>query len=601
MNKLLESIWFPINADNLHIRSEQIRSRLKNYLSMIFGQMVLLGIFNWMMWGVLPHTSLLLSDLLLALVWTAELVWWWNNRNRVDTVQECTRWHIAFLVFTGFLAVFWGGTTLWLLPADLMHQILLLALLLGLAGASVGTNTVYLSSFYIWIIGVLVPPIVRFASVDEELYWAIAGFIALYFAVLLKSGRDVGAAFQEALEQRFAKERVIQQLVAQQAIVNQARSAAESASQEKSRFIATASHDLRQPLQALILFSDALSMAKANEVEVLAEQIGKSVSALASMFDELLDVSRLDAGVVEPRWQAFELQPLLERVWGDMAPVAESKGLSFEMPSGNWVLFSDPVLVQRILNNLISNAIRYTDHGYVRLHCNRVEAGWLIEVEDSGVGITSEALPHIFAEYFQVHNPQRDRRKGLGLGLAIVRRIGNLLGLQIEVQSEAGKGSVFSFVVPDGDAGLVAQPVRGAHSRYDLGGIVVALVEDDPDIRGMLDLRMRSWGCEVVADESYGEVMRQLKERNLRPGLLLCDYRLPLDVTAIQVIRQMRKQWGDDLPAVVLTGDTAAATLHEINASGAMLLHKPVAPDRLLATMYFSVEGAIKKSGANTI
>ena len=479
-----------------------------------------------------------------------------------------------------------------------MHQILLLTLLLGLAGASVGTNTVYLPSFYIWIAGVLVLPIMRFVTIEEELYWAMAGFVGLYFLVLLKSGRDVGAAFRNALVQRLDKERVIQQLVVQQAIVNQARHDAETASQEKSRFIAAASHDLRQPLQALILFSDALSTARAEQVEVLAEQIEKSVSALASMFDELLDVSRLDAGVVEPRWQAFALQPLLERVWGDMAPVAESKGLSFEMPTGDWVLFSDPVLIQRILNNLISNAIRYTDRGYVRLHCQRDEVGWCIEVEDSGIGITSEALSHIFAEYYQVNNPQRDRRKGLGLGLAIVRRIASLLGLQIEVQSEPGKGSLFSFVVADGDAGLIAPPVCGIRSRYDLSGKVVALVEDDPDIRGILEERIQNWGCEVVADESCGEVMRQLQEKNLRPNLLLCDYRLPYDVTAPQVIRQMRKQWGDDLPAVVLTGDTAAATLQEINASGAMLLHKPVTPDRLLATMYFAAEGAIKESGA---
>lgn len=593
-NKLLEPLWFPINADNLQIRSAQIRSRLRNYSSMIGGQLVLLAIFDWIMWDVLPHSTLLIYEIAAVLVWAVEISWWRQNRDRVDTVQECTRWHIAFILFTGFLALFWGCTAVWLFPADLMHQMLWLMLLLGLAAATVGTNTVYPSSFYVWISGVLVPPILRFASVGDEVHWAIAGFITLYFLVLLKSGREVAHAVEDALTQRFAKERVIQELVAQQAIVNQARSDAELANQEKSRFLAAASHDLRQPMQALMLFSDALTIAKGNEVELLAGQIGKSVNALADMFDELLDISRLDSGAVEPRLQSFELQPLLDRVCEDMAPLAAVKGLLFEVPAGNWVLYTDPFLLQRILSNLISNAIRYTDSGYVRVRCMPCETGRRIEVEDSGIGISAEALPRIFGEYYQAHNPQRDRRKGLGLGLAIVRRIGNLLGLHIEVKSELGRGSTFGFMVADGDAAQIAEPVIGTCSHYDLRGNVVALVEDDPDIRSMLEGVMREWGCTVVADEDVDVVLRRLGKGRSRPDLLVCDYRLPRGMTAVQVIRQLRNQWGEHLPAVVLTGDTAPQTLHEINASGAILLHKPVAPDRLRAMMYFALETAIK-------
>ena len=224
---LLESIWFPINADNLRLCSEQIRLRLRNYPSMIGGQAVLLVIFDWIMWRVLPHATLLMYDAVWILVASVELVWWRRNRERINTIQECTRWHIAFVAFTGFFALFWGGMAFWLFPDDLIHQVLLLMLLLGLAGASVSTNTVYPLSFYVWIVGVLVPPILRFASMGDEVHWAIAAFITLYFAVLVKGGGEVGDAFLDALRLRFDKERVIHELLEQQSIANQARSDAE--------------------------------------------------------------------------------------------------------------------------------------------------------------------------------------------------------------------------------------------------------------------------------------------------------------------------------------------------------------------------------------
>lgn len=170
---------------------------------------------------------MLVCDAVWALVASVELVWWWRNRDRIGTVRECARWHIVFVAFTGFFAMFWGGMAFWLFPGDLIHQVLLLMLLLGLAGASVSTNTVYPITFYVWVIGVMVPPILQFASVGDEAHWAIAGFAALYLAVLVKGGGEVGDAFLDALKQRFDKERVIQELLVQQSIANQARSDAE--------------------------------------------------------------------------------------------------------------------------------------------------------------------------------------------------------------------------------------------------------------------------------------------------------------------------------------------------------------------------------------
>jgi CheY-like chemotaxis protein len=244
-----------------------------------------------------------------------------------------------------------------------------------------------------------------------------------------------------------------------------------------------------------------------------------------------------------------------------------------------------------MLRNLISNAIRYSDSGGVAVRCNCEQGKVRLEVADTGIGIKAETMPHIFEEYYQADNPHRDRRKGLGLGLAIVRRIEGLLGCKVRVRSEPGVGSVFSFEVPKGDAMILTQPFVITHSNYNLSDAVVALVEDDQDIREQTVELMEQWGCKVISGEFAEDVMRKLDIAELKPELLVCDYRLPHGMTATHVIKRMRELWGSNLPAVVLTGDTASETLQEIHDSGAILLHKPIAPMRLRAMMYFAMHG----------
>jgi signal transduction histidine kinase/CheY-like chemotaxis protein len=454
---------------------------------------------------------------------------------------------------------------------------------------------------FLYLVFLLVPLIVRLALENDKQHWFLALMLVVFIAFMLNAAMRLMFTFELSLRQRFEKEGLLCQLRQREEDIAEALERAEAASRAKSKFLATASHDLRQPLQALRLFTEALQeTAKDNASQRLSGQIGKSVDALVDMFDDLLDVSRLDAGIVEPRWQHFNLGPLLDRLYGDFAPIAQAKGLSYDMPNSGEhcspqrcasVIYSDPFLLERMLRNLISNAIRYTDSGGVVVHCICSGGKVEIEVTDSGIGIKPESLPHIFDEYYQVGNPHRDRRKGLGLGLTIVRRINQLLGSELKVSSEPGAGSTFAFSIPKGDVTQLAQPFDVSHSEYDLSGRVVALIEDDPDIRESTDALMQQWGCKVYASESADEVMRELDAAEQRPDVLVCDYRLPQGATAIHVIQRMRELWGADLPAVVLTGDTASETLHEIHASGAILLHKPIAPIRLRAMMYFVLTG----------
>jgi len=425
-----------------------------------------------------------------------------------------------------------------------------------------------------------------------------------YVAFLLDSGIKLMLTFETSLRQRFEKESLLQELRIREEEIAVALDAAEQANRAKSKFLATASHDLRQPLQAMRLFTEALQdVAKEPESHRLAGQIGKSVNALVDMFDDLLDVSRLDAGIIQPRWQHFELFDLFDRLYVDFEPLAKSKGLAFEVPYCNEkgmngpqcdaIVYSDPFLLERMMRNFVSNAIRYTDKGVVEVKCRCLTEAVEISVHDSGIGIRPEVLPHIFEEYYQVDNPHRDRRKGLGLGLAIVRRVEELLGYRVEVESTPGQGSVFRFSLKKGDASVLARPYVITQTRQDVSNKVIAFVEDDADIRDFTVEIMQEWGCRVFAGESGAAVLRQLDAAALRPDLLVCDFRLPDNQTALDVMRQMREYWGD-LPVLIVTGDTGAEPLQAIQKSGATLLHKPIAPTRLRSMMFLAMQWADK-------
>ncbi|MBU1214138.1 MAG: hybrid sensor histidine kinase/response regulator [Gammaproteobacteria bacterium] len=602
MSLLSDLLRFDISEDNLQVRREQVRARIASYPTMVVPPMFMVPLMMWLMWDMISHDTLLAWMVFAFAVQTFEMSQWWRFRNAAFSLKECRLWNRRFKINTILGASVWGVAWLLMyLPGNLAYQIIIICVAMGFATGGVTINPVHRPSLFLYLIFLLVPLIARLAMDNDKQHWFLALMLVVFIVFMLNAAMRLMYTFELSLRQRFEKEGLLRELRQREADIAEALEQAEAASRAKSKFLATASHDLRQPLQALRLFTEALQeTTKEKEPVRLAGQIGKSVDALVDMFDDLLDVSRLDAGIVEPRWQHFALEPLMDRLYGDFAPIAQTKGLSFDMPNVGdkckgtdcgAVVCSDPFLLERMLRNLISNAIRYTDSGGVSVRRTCSDDKVMLEVVDSGIGIKPESLPHIFDEYYQVGNPHRDRRKGLGLGLTIVRRIDQLLSSGLQVSSEPGVSSTFSFSVTKGDATQLEQPFVIPHSEYDLSGRVVAFVEDDPDIRESTAELMRQWGCKVFTSESADEVMRELDVAGQRPDVLVCDYRLPQGMTAIHVIQRMRELWGAELPAVVLTGDTATETLHAIHASGAILLHKPIAPIRLRAMMYFVLTG----------
>jgi signal transduction histidine kinase len=359
---------------------------------------------------------------------------------------------------------------------------------------------------------------------------------------------------------------------------------AERANNAKSRFLAAASHDLRQPMHALGLFVGALKERIVYpEVSSIVQNIEASVTAMDSLFNALLDISRLDAGVFHPNIVDFPINRLLDRLRVEFAPQALEKWLRFKVMPCSAMVRSDPMMLERIMLNLVSNALRYTGQGGVVVGCRRHPGGLRIEVWDSGTGIPQDRLHDIFHEFVQVGNPERDRNRGLGLGLAIVERMARLLGTRVVVRSRLHRGSVFAIDVALGSQNRPARVnlkeiAAGAMHKLDL---CVAVIDDEAAILDGMRVLLENWGCRVLTATSGAEVLQLLSARQHTPDLIVSDYRLRDGENGIALIRAIQAAWGATIPGVLISGDTAPERLHEAQESGFHLLHKPVSPAKL--------------------
>ena len=365
-----------------------------------------------------------------------------------------------------------------------------------------------------------------------------------------------------------------------------AKEVAESATMTKSRFLAAASHDLRQPLQSLGLYLSVLERRLDQpEQQEISAKIRKSLETMGELLDALLDISKLEGGSITVETRDVRLQELLDRIVTDNIQQAEGKGLQLECTSADCVVHSDAGLLERVIENFVTNAIRYTDQGRVRIDCQCGDGVARIAVTDTGVGIAKDDLDKVFEEYYQLDNLVRDRRKGLGLGLSIVKHIARLLDHPLEVTSVPGEGSTFAVQVPLGTTEVgrtEAHAPAKAPPRGDREPIVL-LVDDDPAIVDATTMLLRSAGVQVYSASSGDDALAQIKA-GMRPDVLVSDYRLP-GYTGVEVIQRVRQATVGNLPTVLMTGDTSAHEIEAVNLYNCTILHKPVDTDRLISVI----------------
>lgn len=533
----------------------------------------------WIFWPYVNRTGLQLWCGSMLVIMLLRFILYFTIYKQLQPAQFA-RWSLKiFAVNSALSGLMWGlAGILFFVPDRLDLQLILLLILIIKGAGSVSSVTSYLPSFYAYFPASMLPICIRF-FMQGDINSILLGLTALvYTIVLLVFGKNLNHTLLESWRLRHQNQQLLEEALEQ-------KHQAEQANTAKSRFLAAASHDLRQPIYALGLFNAVLeeSETQPKSARVVA-QIGSTITTLQNLLDALLDISKLDAGVIDVNRQHIDIQTVLIRLANEFSPQAQEKNLQLSWPHEPLIVHSDEVLLEQVLRNLVSNALRYTRQGSVTIKAVAQHDQIQINVIDTGIGIAPAQQRKIFAEFYQVGNPERDRRQGLGLGLAIVDRVVKLLGSQIHVESGLGQGSRFYFSVPSGEAALVVRKSEAVdeHANQRLHA-TLAVVEDDKDVADAMQQLLQSWGCRVLISPDADAMLNQLRQHKLMPDLIVSDMQLANGQNGMDAITRICTLCGKAIPSLIITGSNQSEQLEHVKQNGIPVLHKPVAPARLRA------------------
>ena len=506
--------------------------------------------------------------------------------------ERAARWYCNALTCN---AIAWGSAPWLFFPTgNLPLTSLMMLLLLGISSGGVASLAPYRPALFRFIVPLLTGLAAALLWQRDVTHLFLALCTLAYLYVNLKFGLQQNRLLTDALRARFEKEDLAQRLVEQVRIV-------EHASLEKTRFFASASHDLRQPLHSLGLFGSAiLARLASTPDEPLARNMMHCVDALETSFSSMLDVSKLDAGVVEVKAEPVALADIFRQLQVNMGQQAESQGLALRFKPGCKWVYADAALLERMLGNLVHNALKFTQTGGVVVLARTRGQRISVEVWDSGRGIEEKEVPRIFDEFYQVGNLERDRSKGLGMGLAIVRRIARLMDVQMQVHSRPGRGTVFRLLLPSAVANVektMLDTGEGSKAASPLVGLHVLVVDDEETVRTSTAAALRLYGLQVDVADS----LLQAREIAARPGhrldALITDFRLRNEEDGIAVAAELRALLGWKLPVLLVTGDTAPERVRQAQQSGLRVLYKPVKAHDLVEALGAEVAAGRADSG----
>ena len=474
----------------------------------------------------------------------------------------------------GYVVMYWGT------PASVIYAIGIISTVSsGALGLGAPLYRAYVAYLTCAIGGVMMATVVAGGPV----MWPALLLTCVYYALTGMQARTADRATRRSIALKLENDRLVSQLREESQRALAAQEAAEQADRGKSRFLAAASHDLRQPLHAMGLFLESLQRSPLNDHQrtVLSHAHAAS-GAAAEMLTTLLDYSRLEAGVVKVRPDAFAVQPLLTALEQEFGAQADTAGLVYRTRETSAAAYADRSLVGLVMHNFISNALRYTSQGGVLIACRARGKRLALEVWDTGPGIPRSEWDNIFKEFHQLGNPERDRRKGLGLGLAIVRRLAHEMHTSVEVLSRPGQGSVFRLWL-DCWQGALEDDATAAPELESLEGLQVLAIDDDEAVRVGMQSLLQSWGCLCITAESSADAIDCLQD--ITPDLIITDFRLRHEETGKQVLQALRAYLGAPVPAIIMTGDTSPQRLRDAQSTSALLLHKPVSTGQLRRAM----------------
>lgn len=464
------------------------------------------------------------------------------------------------------------GAFLFLPYSDPFQLVFITVLVAGSIASGLASHTPYPPAFAAFSIAVLIPYASGMLMRPESALAWVGALTVVYLLTQLAHARYLARMVTESIRLRYQNAELVEELRGQ-------TQRAEQATLSKSHFLAAASHDLRQPVHALGMFVEAQKEENlAESAERLRRRMAACVHALSKLTDSLLDVSRIEAGTLESRREPTALEPLFRQLEAELGPLAARKGVRLRVRAGRYWVHSDHHFLERILRNLLDNAIKYTDTGSVLMVCRQRGTGLAIEVRDSGQGIEAEEKKRIFQEFYQ-SGRHHQAFSGLGLGLAIVKGLSETLGHSINMDSRPEEGSVFRIMLPRATP-LEQHPPTSASQQPSVAGLRLIVIDDDPTILEGIEAVLSRWHCMVAAYRSLDACLQD-RHRKWQPDLLLVDYHLGGVQTGDDVVQALRAHFNRQVEACLITGETAAQPLRRIRRTGLPVLRKPLQPARL--------------------
>jgi two-component system, sensor histidine kinase len=569
---------------------DSVRSKCQQS-GMAFGAMIVNTVFCALLLGrgvagarlgllLIASTGLLLVRYLLAASTTRTL----NLASGEQLSHADTRFRMVSLASQGVTgALIW---IVWDTRDEVSAYIVTLLICLYAVGTMVNLSQDY-RSFRLTIPLLMLQP---------ALFWLLRGTEGLAIAVILiglmvlmiSSVRGSRRVFEQSVRIRFEKDELVGQLAQEKEVAVRALQQAEVASRSKSFFLAAASHDLRQPLYAATILADTMALhSLPAEASRLLVQQGKALAVASALFDNLLDLSRFESGSIEPSLGCVALREMLDELAAEFAPLCRTKGLTLEVAAADVMVHSDHTLFDRMLRNLISNAVRYTHAGGITLRCRTAHSQAIVSVEDTGIGIALEDQERVFKEFVQIHNPQRARDKGVGLGLAIVRHIALLLGHEIAIESAPGRGTCMSIrmALTNADPADVSTPPELPVTNLD--GRHVWIIEDDGDVRDALSSYFATRGCACARARSRNEVEQLQLDALLPPDYVLVDDMLGSHESGLEVAHWLAHKI-DPARILIMTGSSDPERWRELQNSMFNVQRKPI----MVATLNHWVQQA---------
>ncbi len=585
--------------------SENVRSIYDYMPAILAGNAAGIIVVMLLFWSQTPLAELSVWLLPAGLVWVFRIgLYRAFLRSRPEAPAQWQRWLLLWNLGTLGSGAMWGVSAWLFYPqGDSNQQTALIIVVYTFCVAVVPVLATQAGVFLAYGALCFLPMALRVALVGGDYNLQLAGILLLIFSMTTLLARNYRQALQRAIDLKLHADELLVQLRGEKLAAEEARREAEVANRAKTQFFSAASHDLRQPLHAMGLFAEALrSKAQNDEVAQLVNSINASVDALESLFSELLDITRIDTGGVDVHPRSFEVGDILRNLRLHFEPTAFEKGLALRLRGGKRVVHADPLLIERILRNLVSNAIRYTVDGTVLVSARQRGDEVLLQVWDTGPGIAPAEQERIFEEFYQVASSDviaigeghhGHQRKGLGLGLAIVKRLSDLIGAPVEMFSEPGRGTVFSLCLP---VGKIArnQPAVPAYKpafNVTLAGRNIVVVEDEPAVRAGLEVLLKEWGATINSFDSVAAVADWANRQSIdqAPDLLIVDFRLEQGHTGTEAIRALRRHFEREIPAILVTGSTMTGHEHDAQTDNFHLLIKPVVPNKLRAMIAFKL------------